>query len=188
MSNRGGWATENFANAYRQWIVDRMNASRYTILFDYLYDVPFKWSTNIPRDADREADGRWLRHVFSSESGLELPYGALDWPASFLEVTVALAMAIEDKIMYDPDTPENEVDWFWEMFENADLTRATNDWMLDAPGLAQSWVGERVNAIMERRYSKNGDGGFFPLEFCPDDQREEELWYQANEYFAERYF
>ncbi len=186
-----GWEEENFKNAYVNWIEREMRAGDYHILFDVLYDTEFTWDRQrVPMDSNREADGRYLRRRFSDASGLVEPFGCVEWPASFLEVMVALAFRIHEQLMYDPvEHPEDGPwMWFWEWMGNAGLDTHTDDEMMRGGQGSFMMTTARVNAIMDRRYSYSGEGGFFPLEDARCDQRNEEMWFQANSYMGERYF
>lgn len=180
--------TENFKNAYVNWIFREMHADGYWMLFDMLYDVPFEWDRKrVPMDSNREADGRYLRRRFVEETDIVEPYGYLEWPASFLEVMVALAFRIDDQLMFDPHTNDGPWTWFWDWMHNAGLDVHTDSEMKSGLSLSYMMVMSRVNAIMDRRYSYSGEGGFFPLSDPGCDQRNEEMWFQANSYMGERY-
>ena len=98
-AEREAWDVENFSNAYRVWLMDRMDASEYSILFDVLYSVEFTWT--LPMDANRADDGRYLRDRFEQESGLVCREEWLEWDCSFLEMLVGLAFEIEEQVLYD---------------------------------------------------------------------------------------
>ena len=183
------WEMEDFENAYRNWMSSRMHASKYSILFDLLYDVQFEWDPDIPRDADRAADGRYLRDRFSDESGMKMHPVYLDWPCSFLEFMIALAFSIEESMMYDPDEPsQDESTWFWEMMDNTGLSKYDDETMQSSGMLGYMNAMEIVNMVMRRRYDYNGYPGLFPLKKPVIDQRKVEIWYQANAYFIEECF
>jgi len=183
------WQIEDFSNAYRNWIIQEMHGERYAILFDIMHDTKFKWSRKVPRDSDRETDGRYLRLRFASGSKSDIWESWLDvsWPCSFLEFLVAMAYTIDDKIMYDPERPDQASRWFWEMLSNAGLDRYDDDRMLREGILGWGYATEIIDKIMCRRYEYNGNGGLFPLKFPEMDQRNVEIWYQANAYFIENY-
>ena len=184
----GEWVAVNFENAYTNWMLTRMHAGNYGMLFDILNDTPFEWDRKIPRDSDREADGRYLRLRFSNESGIEIVDDILEKPCSFLEFAIALAYAIDDRIMYDAENPEQAADWFWMMLENIGLDKYTDEYLM-ANGLpAHMYVNEITDRVMKRRYEYNGYLGMFPLAKPEMDQRKVEIWYQANAYFIERFF
>lgn len=182
------WAVENFGNAYRNWIRERMHARRYSILLDYLYDTEYRWDPDIPRDSDRESDGRDLRRRFSDETGMELPDGWYEHPASFLETMVALAFAIDDDIMYDPDNSEQVSEWFWMMMSNMGLDALDDATILSDPDRAYRMATDAVESEMDRRFDYNGYPGMFPLRKPMADQRKVETWYRANAYMMEEFF
>ncbi len=183
------WEQEDFANAYRNWMQERMQAEGYDILFDVLHDIPFEWDErNIPRDSDRADDGRYLRLRFSEESNMRIFDGELAYPCSFLEFLIALAFEIEDNIMYDSSKPNQEVEWFWEIMSNLGLAKFTDERMHRESSLAYATVNEIADMVMKRRYDYNGYPGMFPLRKPQMDQTKVEIWYQANAYFIEKYF
>ena len=183
------WELEDFSNAYRNWLQDTMHADSYSVLFDILYDTPFEWSDDLPRDSDRASDGRYLRLKFSNESGMNVYKDWLDdtWPCSFLEFLVALSYSIDDKIMYDPEEPDQPSRWFWEIMGNIGLDEYDDAKMMKDGMLAWYYVNEIMDRVMCRRYDYNGNGGMFPLRRPAMDQRKVEVWYQANAYMIEGY-
>lgn len=183
------WEAEDFRNAYRNWLEERMRARRYSILFDVMHDTPFEWNEKeLPRDGDRAMDGKFLRVRFSEEYGKELLEEEMDDPCSFLEFLVALSYSIDDEIMYDAENPEQAADWFWEIMSNMKLDKYDNDTMSRDGILAFYAVGEILDMVMKRRYDYNGYPGMFPLSKPEADQRHVEIWYQANAYFIEKCF
>lgn len=184
-----GWRSEDFSNSYLNWMVRTMGASDYTILFDMLHDTEFTWDdATMPRDSDRAEDGRYLRERFSDETGERMDPEWLEWPCSFLELLVALSYTIEDSIMYDPENGETARDWFWIMLSNMEIDEFDDEKMMHDGMLAFMLVSERISCVIERRYDYNGYPGLFPLRKPRMDQRDVEIWYQANAYFIERYF
>lgn len=185
------WGVENFGNfvnAYRKWMLDRMDANGYSILFDYLYDVEYHWDPDIPRDSDREIAGRDLRRRFSDETGVHLPDGWQSYPCSFLEFAIALAFAIDDKIMYDADNPNQVSTWFWMMMSNLGLDALDDEEMLAQPTLSYKMATDAVETEMYREFDYNGYLGMFPLRKPLADQRTVETWYRANAYLMEEFF
>ena len=178
---------EYFANAYRSWLSRTMHGEHHSILFDILYETEFTWSKDTPRDEDRALDGIYLRRRFSEGSGLGEPSAMLGAPCSVLEMLVALAYSIEDRIMYDPAAETDASTWFWTMMENAGLSCYTDEEMTLDPSGTHEEVMERVSTILSRRYSVSGEGGLFPLKEPVSDQRDEEIWTQCNAYFMENF-
>ena len=178
---------DDFANAYRSWLNRTMHGEDHRILFDILYETEFTWSSKTPRDEDRALDGIYLRRRFSESSGMREPLAMRGVPCSFLEMVVALAYSIEDRIMYDPSTQDDASTWFWIMMDNADLSYHTDQEMMEGSSLSHAMVIERVSAILARRYASNGEGGLFPLSEPQEDQRKAEIWTQCNAYFMENF-
>ena len=180
-----GWRDDMFANEYRCWLSNTMDPrGEFHILFDYLHDTRFEWV--LDRDEGRASDGRRLRERFAWEADIPMPLGSLDWPCSFLEFVAGLAYAIEDRIMYDPDTPEGPLDWFWMLMHNMELDHCTDSWMRALGPIAERNVSDKVEFVMYRKYGYSGRGGLFPLENPRRDQRDTEIWMQLNEYCEER--
>lgn len=183
------WELEDFSNAYRNWMASRMHAEDYGILFDVMHDTEFEWDgRTCPRDANRAADGRYLRRKFADESGMDIWADWLEWPCSFLEFLVALAYSIDDNIMYDPEQPDQPAEWFWDMMKNLGLDSYDDRKMLDGGMVAHMYVTETLDRVMRRDYEPNGYLGLFPLKRPEMDQRDVEIWYQANAYYSEKYF
>ena len=190
MADEWDWEveTENFTNAYRSWMIRSMHAENYAILFDVLYDVEFEWDRDkVMMDMNRESEGRYLRRRFVDESGMQPPDGYLDWPASFLEVLIALAYKVDDQIMYMPGNGTGPADWFWEWMDNAGLSYYNDHNMMAGNRVAFMMVLERTEMIMQRRYGPDGKGGLFPLREPGCDQRTEEMWFQADAYMGENH-
>lgn len=170
---------------YYQWLcglvcVDEPDHS-YWILADQLHKTVFTWS--VPNDENREADGRRLRDIFEAET-LYQDYSCLQGPASVLEVLIALAIRIES-ILADPDLGDRTVNWFWEMIENLNLAQFDDENYITRHG--KMLVHQILKCFLERRYTRHGDGGLFPLKLHVKDQRRVEIWYQMMDYLNENY-
>lgn len=177
------WEMENFANAYRNWLVYAMHGEDHRILFDILYDTEFYWI--LPEDEHRAASGRYLRERFEAETGLECKDEWVDWPCSFLEMMAGLAYSMEG-ILYDPDKSPDAYIWFWMMMGNLGLAELTDDVMLASPQSTYRYVNSVCLQVCNRTYDRNGFGGIFPLNSPPEDQRNVELWYQMQSYIMEK--
>ena len=178
-------AIESFGTAYIDWIVERMRGEHHHLLFEQLHDIAFKWMPDVPMDENRESDGRRLRIIFEANSGVALPREGEGWPASFLEVLAALAETMEDSIMHSPESGTDSSTWFWLMMDNMGLAQCDDIWM-GKHGNACSYVQNRVDDVMLRRYDSDGSGGLFPLQKPRLDQRKVQLWYQMNAYILEK--
>lgn len=176
---------EEFSVAYHSWIIKKMRAENHLILFDILGDVQFRWEPAVPMDKNRESDGRNLRNVFEYETGNMVPEIMDKWPASFLETVVAMAESMESNIMYSPGTDTDSSTWFWMMLSNIGIAQCDDDWFVSRnDGI--DYVMEKVNKVLNRTYSRSGEGGFFPLDRPESDQRCVQLWYQMNAYILEK--
>jgi hypothetical protein len=76
--------------------------------------------------------------------------------------------------------------WFWQMLENLGLAHISDKLYSSGPRM-DSFIDNVIDRLIYRRYSPDGHGGLFPLEFPHEDQRGVELWYQLNAYLIERY-
>ena len=180
----GIWEMENFANAYRNWLVYTMHADKYRILFDILYDTEFYWI--LEEDEHRAASGRYLRERFEAETGLACKDEWVEWPCSFLEMLVGLAYSMEG-ILYDPENSPEAGIWFWTMMDNLGLSELTDDIMLASPQSTYRYVNSVCYQVCNRTYDRNGFGGIFPLNSPPEDQRNVEIWYQMQNYIIEKH-
>lgn len=169
---------------YFNWLVqhvamDSPEYFNYNKLMDFLYYQEFEWQLN--RDSNRAQDGIDLRDLFSYETGIIDWYSALGGPCNVLEMLVALAHRIDNEVMYDYELGDRTALWFWEMVENLGL-----DYYDD-----NHFRPDRVEKILHiwlcRKYNSDGSGGIFPINESQNDQREVEIWLQAQEYFLEKY-
>lgn len=168
---------------YKRWIISKMRASRYTMLFDILYNTEFTWV--LSWDEHRASDGKDLRIRYEDECGISCRDDWLDWPCSFLEMLVALAYSIEDKIMFNPDLGDRTYQWFWVILGNLGLDICTDDWLKRQGRRGIDYIDSVISVVLNRSYDTDGHGGMFPLRNPEEDQRSVELWYQANAYFLE---
>lgn len=167
---------------YLAWLYARIgsvNETRksrtYWSLLRYLYSTEFIWL--IPNDDNRVEDGRDLRYEFLDEVGLS---GSVDpnWlgmGCSVLEMIMGVAKALGFE---DDRTPHH---WFWELLLNLGLA-GYNDREFNEPH-----VEEIVSNLIWRTYKPNGEGGLFPLRYPHEDQRQVEIWYQAQAYLIEEH-
>lgn len=179
--------TENFFNAYYNWIELKVDPDLdYRTMLDTLSDIPFTWT--IPNDENRAGDGSSLRLRFAVESNLRCLESSLDEPASVLEVLYALALRIENEVMYEPELGDRTNDWFWMMLKNLGLDRFSNKTIFrdDRGDYGRFFnVCEQIDDIvyrwMDRTYNRDGTGGIFPMPGSKKDQRKIEIWRQVME-------
>lgn len=181
---RSLWELDNFANAYRNWLIQQMGAEDYGVLFDILYETEFVWT--LERDADRAEDGKDLRVRFAEQSGMDIPDGIRDWPCSFLEMLIGLAYSIEEKITYDPRYGDQTASWFWTIMGNLHLDAIDDDMFFECGSMMDAEIRDICETVMWRDYRDDGYGGMFPLQHPNSDQRKVEIWYQANAYILEK--
>jgi hypothetical protein len=92
---------------------------------------------------------------------------------------VALAVRIEDHIMYDPDKGDRQSKWFWVMFENLGLKSMTNS------RFDKDYILDVVDRLNYREYEPDGTGGLFIAHDPTKNMLEEEIWYQMQQYLNE---
>lgn len=154
-------------------------ANSYWELCRVLYEEPFV--PRVANDDNRATDCEVLRDEFESLVAYpEYPFRAK--PCRFLEMMIALAWRIQDS-MCDPED-DRRVEWFWTMVDNLRLADLKDSRWKYMDGRDE--VRKAVARVNDRTYSRNGDGGLFPLEYPMRDQRKVELWYQANAYLLEK--
>ncbi len=171
-------------NIYFEWLYSRVGsvsvrnkAQTYWTLLLLLYRLEFTWD-KIERDANRAQDGKDLRTTFTRETHTVVDQpGWLEEPCSVLEMLIALAMQIN----FISEKPVPDV--FWEMLANLGMGKEEGN---DAYPLDHAYVTTVVTRMMNREYDADGLGGLFPLQEPHQDQRDVELWYQANAYLLER--
>lgn len=170
--------------AYFMWLysqvgsVENRNLTKtYWKLLEILYQTEFTWR-EIENDANRAQDGKDFRREFLAESQRELSKADEHWMdmgCSFLELLISISWKLEFQ------GGETLGYWFWQLIENMGLIECT-----DASEIDETIVKHIITRVIERDYSPNGAGGLFPLTHTDKDQREVELWYQAEAYLLER--
>ena len=163
---------------YVQWILRQVGDyhNRHRRLFQYMYEIPFKYS--IKRDRNRESDALLFRENFIDE----IDYGrdVENDPCSVLEVLASLSIRIDNEYVGDPsDSRPDKI--FWEMVCNLGLDQF-DDRRFDAGA-----IYEVVSRWLNRDFSYNGEGSIFPIKQPKRDQREAEIWVQMNDYLFENY-
>lgn len=172
--------SENMSISYLEWMYDLVRHQKYTEqnsyrqLFETLHDIEFTYTINM--DVNRYNDGIDLRYRF----GKVAKYRRSDVnrylnskPCSVLEMMVALAIRLEEHIMVDDEYGDRTGVWFWGMIENLGLIDMTDD------NYIENYVRDAVQRFLDHDYGSNGEGGLFTVEYCDQDIREAEIWYQA---------
>lgn len=176
--------TGTLDDRYFEWLYGLIGAVRnrnparsYWLFAKQLYTKEFVWF--VPNDDNRVEDGKELRYEFLAEKGTDEV--DLEWMAlgcSMLEMLIALshrASFVSDKAPGD---------WFWLLMRNAELD-GYNDRRYSSRVAKE--VDEKLDRIINRTYSRNGEGGLFPLRQTPNDQRKVEIWYQMSEFLLEEF-
>lgn len=168
---------------YFEWLYDLVcndgyvKGLRYEELLFYLYQKDFVYI--LPRDENRFMDGIALRYEYGGDVGASRPQieDVLDnRPCSVLEMLVALAIRIENNIMFDSEAGDRTWRWFWKMMTNMNLGGMTND------KFDRDYVDRVIERMLARKYEANGRGGLFTIANCKEDLRNVEIWSQMNWY------
>lgn len=159
-------------------VTNRNRSKTYWKLLRLLHQKEFTWSRRkFENDGNRAQYGKDLRLDFLRETAIrDDEPGWLEMGCSMLELLVALAI----KLAFEGDGEPSQ--WFWDMMGNLGLTECT-----DAHPPDETIVNHILDKVINRDYAPNGAGGLFPLLKPKQDQRDVELWYQANAYLLERF-
>ena len=163
-------------NEYYRWLLDKINYddTDYDLVLETLFSIEFIWS--VANDDNRAEDGIVLRSIFMSDEGWNSE-PCEDCGCTVLEMMIALAMRIENDVMWDGEQ-DRTAKWFWEMFRNLGLDMADTE----------RDVRDIIDVLMLREYDYDGLGGLFPLgNYASEDQRNVEIWYQANLYLMKNF-
>lgn len=141
-----------------------------------LFQTEFVWF--IPNDDNRSEDGRDLRLLFIDEYRIDdIDLEWLSMGCSMLELLIGLSKRLEF------EAGGRARFWFWSLIDNIGLT-GCNDRAYDMH--MRDHIGDVLDTIIWRTYTRRGHGGLFPLGYSRRDQRNEELWYQLSAYLLER--
>lgn len=160
---------------YFQWLIDQVAVPRNKTCYSLLgrmHEFEFVWS--VPNDDNRVQDGKDLRYEFFGTSATT--HGSLHPDkVSFLEVLIGLSRRVAFTAGGDARQ------WAWKLIKNLNLHKMC-DPILDGKA---SKVDDILNAVVWRRYSPDGTGGFFPVREAFVDMTQMELWFQMNAYVNE---
>ena len=169
--------TDVWNDEYFNWLIGIVEPvdpdGSYYMLLRRLFDTVYFYEFEM--DANRAHDGLGLRGRFATETGIMLD---TDLPCTVLEMMVALAVRIEQDIMYIPNKGDRTYIWFWVMIDNLGLLRMTDDNYDDVV------VQAIIFNFMNHMYEVDGEGGLF---YVPGrtDMRDVEVWYQMQQYLNE---
>lgn len=160
---------------YFEWLISLIKGEPYYVsLIQTLYSIPY----NAPiesLDHNRRLAGIRLRDRFRVETKRRYPISVKG--CTFLEMMIALAIDMDDKILYESRFGDRYLDWFWNMIDNAGWSTFTDsEWSTDKAHI----VIDRCHAIMNHEYNSKGEGGLFPVYRHPEaDMADIDLWKQA---------
>lgn len=140
------------------------NHEWYDVMLD-LNEVSFRWDPMIKYDENRALDGLQLRRDFLFSEGMTRETRDIDVvPASFFEVYVGLGKKMAHLLDRD-------------LRSSMSYLMSIGPFM---PYFEPIQAFEAADRVMDRSYAYNGEGGLFPLQNPPRDQRLVELLYQLN--------
>lgn len=172
---------------YLRWLAPQIRSDSdghpgrtYFGLLDIMFEKEFV--ELVPNDSNRIGDGLDLRVEFCREINLsrrevaafldkEQPHP----PCSFLEVLIGLSRRLAFNAGGIPEG------WAWTLMNNLTLHRIT-----DPIGRGKfRRARDIMDVCINRQYSPDGVGGFFPLLHPLEDQTRIEIWYQMAAYINE---
>lgn len=179
--------TDPLIEGYLRWLgpqirdEDSGNRNRtYEDLVRIMFEKEFVW--RVPYDDNRMGDGLTLRVEFCHGANVtprqvgpfldqDRPYP----PCSFLEVLIGLSRRLAFA------AGGESRGWAWTLISNLELHR-----MSDPVSRSKA---RRIDDILDRciwrNYEPSGQGGFFPLAWPDEDQRQVEIWYQMAAWMSE---
>jgi len=163
---------------YLRWLYPQLRDSHapqdeFWGLTTLMFDTEFTWT--VAHDDNRIQDGLALREEWGSESGVRSHQLHILGECSFLEVHIGLSRRLS--FTAGGEAPG----WAWALLTNLELHRLKDPFTRRKQIKAE----EIMETVIQRRYSPDGSGGFFPLAWPDDDQTTVELWYQLNAYVGE---
>ena len=153
--------------------------SRYDTLLEILADISFV--SLVPHDDNRIGDVYSLMASVGYRHGASIETNRREYgDVSVLEVLIALSERMAE-ITVDLDRDEDARHWFWTFIEHLQLDNFVDE-LSDEDCAEISTIGNR---FVNRRYSRDGYGGLFPLNHPVKDQRKVELWHQMHNWINE---
>ena len=170
-------ADDYFEHLLYMMSADTPEHRKYSRLLSDLYDISFIYSH--PMDENRVIDALDMRKEYLFDRGISIRDDFMDRDVSVLEILAALSRRLEIEVTGEPG--EDYLGrWFWVCLENLDVLEVDSRY-------DRGLVRYKIDVWMTRNYKANGDGGVFPLKRTKTDQRENDLWYQAQLYLSENW-
>ena len=173
---------KDFKEEYFEWMLRKINCRKFPVKKYYkllLYLNEFNFKIVIKNDINRVSDAYEMRETFK-ESELwdaeEIPFDMRNgdnlWPASVLEVLVAMSCRIEDDVMADEEKGNRTSEWFWEMICNLGLNTAKeSDWY----DILNDFLSRRISCFEK------------PDDISTKAWNKKELWNQMNEVMSRKF-
>lgn len=174
----------NKKKLYIDYLIDVVGrGTEYDGLLLHLYATEFY--SLVPNDDNRGIDGCYLREKFIDECGpLMEPASIRFGPCSVLEMLIALSFRIQFDLsggVYDRPASE----WFWVLMDNLGFNVFNN--IIYSKQQNVELLEDKLDILLNRKYSFDGNGGIFPLNNAKEDQRKVEIWYQMSSWIIENY-
>lgn len=178
---------DEMVNVYFHWLCSMVNADdpqeSYICLMGVLFDTEFEWT--IGNDVNRAEDGKRLRDPFFSDEE------SLSKPCSVLEMMIALAIRIDEEVMWNPDKGDRTAVWFWEMIDNLGLGELDDGLEY---GKIERIASRKLHIFVHRMYKSDGVGSLFPMKTPLQKNgavtkkcHKLEVWYQMMLYMVNKY-
>ena len=157
----------------------------YTTLLKCLDDIEYRWSVQI--DGNRAYDGVKLRWLYNDIWNGGSDRGARFNACTVLEFLIGTLKRADEE--YGVSYEESKLaEWFWESMETAGLMCFSDDGGLS---YGEDWNFEdvelAVGQILDRRYDRNGAGGFWMVPGCRVDLRKRDVWEQVARWVSWKY-
>lgn len=173
--------SDRLDDLYFDWLYDKAGLYKrgsnrtYFKLMRMLHSKEFRWTS--VGDKSRSDDGTDLRWQFVRDARLrKVPAEWMYRPCTVLELMMGVARRLSVLTDGEPQA------WFIQLLDNLHVSHNTDAYF---DGQITE-IDEKLERLVWRTYSSNGDGGLFPLNFPRSDQRQVEIWYQMNAWLLER--
>lgn len=166
------------AEDYLRWLESQVRDpedSQHWDLLILMYEKEFEQDWLVPNDQNRIQDGLDLRVEFCHAQHIRVGALADLGACSFLEVLVGISRRLAFAAGGDA------AGWAWQLILNLGF-RGYSD---PLSRHKRKRVLEAMDTCIQRTYSPDGEGGFFPLGWPDEDQTRIEIWYQMSAYIDE---
>lgn len=178
---------DEIVNSYFHWLCDVVHADdpqeSYINLMVALFQTEFVWS--VENDSNRAEDGKRLRLEWIKDPDI------LDRPCTMLEMMIALAIRIDDEVMWNPQRGNRTAVWFWEMIDNLGLGELDDSIEF---AKIERIVDRKMHIFSTKLHTPNAPGTLFPVTLyekkCNKSVtkcNKKEIWYQMMTYMYEKY-